>query len=174
MLLRLLNGVAIMAVSSTQENPLLGTWKLISASAVQSNGITIPDIYGTHPTGYITYTADGYMSVMFSRRDRLPLSQQVQSPLSRELSDIPVEELAHAFSSFNAYAGTYSLNRNTVTHHLEVASIPNRVGTDLIRTFTVSENRVILKTAPVERDGILQTFELVWERVEPKSPLPSA
>lgn len=114
------------------------------------------------------------MLVMFSRRDRLPLSKQVRSPLSREMSDVPVEELAQAFASFNAYAGTYSLNGNTVTHHLEVASIPNRVGTDLLRTFTVNENRLTLKTAPVEQDGILQIFELLWERVEPKSPLPSA
>ncbi|WP_246162583.1 MULTISPECIES: lipocalin-like domain-containing protein [Brasilonema] len=54
----------------------------------------------------------------------------------------------------------------TVTHHVEIASIPNRVGKDLVRTFTLNGNRVTLKTPPTETDGVLKVFELVWERVE--------
>jgi hypothetical protein len=154
-----------MSVLLTEENPLLGIWKLVSASAIQADGTIISDIYGIHPTGYITYTPDGQMMVMFSRSDRPPLSRTVRSPLSQEMSDVPVEELAQAFTSFSAYAGTYTLNGNTVTHHLEIASIPNRVGTDLIRTFTVNENRITLRTTPVESNGVIQVFELIWERL---------
>lgn len=106
------------------------------------------------------------MMVMFARSDRRLLSQNIGLPLSNEIHSIPVAELAEAFTTFNAYAGRYTLEGNTVTHHLEVASIPNRVGTDLVRTFTmVSGNRVILKTSPVVKDGVLQVFELVWERL---------
>ncbi|WP_196513594.1 lipocalin-like domain-containing protein [Nostoc sp. NZL] len=68
-------------------------------------------------------------------------------------------------STFNAYAGTYTLSGNTVTHQIEIASIPNRVGTKLVRTFTLSENRVTLLTPPVFSDGVEQVFELVWERI---------
>jgi hypothetical protein len=158
-------------VSPTQENPLLGTWKLIAASAVYADGTVIPNVYGIAPTGYISYNIGGHMMVMFSKSDRPPLSKNVRSPLSPDMKDVPVEELAQAFTSFSAYAGTYTLNGNTVTHHLEVASIPNRVGTDLVRTFTVSENQITLRTAPIESSDTLQSFELVWERVEPGSAL---
>ena len=154
-----------MSTSSTQNNPLIGIWKLISATAIHADGTVIPDVYGTHAVGYITYTLDGHMMVMFSRSNRPPLSQEVQSPLSPELQSLPVEELAQAFTTFNAYAGTYTLSGNTVTHQIKIASIPNRVGTALVRTFTLSENRVMLSTPPVLSDGVEKVFELVWERI---------
>ncbi|WP_017299491.1 lipocalin-like domain-containing protein [Nodosilinea nodulosa] len=149
----------------SQENPLLGTWSLVSASAIYADGSVTPEVYGANPKGYITYTAAGRMMVMFARGDRPALSKPVGSPLSSEMDAIPTEELARAFTSFSAYAGTYSIEGNTVTHRLEVASIPNRVGTDLVRTFTISGNRVTLRTAPTDQNGGLQVFDLVWERV---------
>ncbi|WP_341530429.1 lipocalin-like domain-containing protein [Nostoc sp. UHCC 0302] len=154
------------SLSSTQNNPLLGVWKLISINVSSPDGNVDLDVYGTNPTGYITYTPEGRMMVMFSRSDRSPLSSNINSPLSREIHSVTVEERAEAFSTFNAYAGTYILNGNIVTHYIEVASIPNRVGTNLTRTFTLNGNRVTLKTPPTMSDGVLKVFELVWERVE--------
>ncbi len=105
------------------------------------------------------------MMVMFSRSNRPPLSQEVKSPLSSEMQSLPVEELAQAFTTFNAYAGTYTLSDNTVTHQIEIALIPNRIGTTLVRTFTLSENQVTLLTPPVLSDGVEKVFALVWERI---------
>lgn len=146
-------------------NPLMGIWKFISATAIHADGRVTPDVYGANPTGYITYTSDGHMMVMFSRSDRPPLSQEVRSPLSSEMQSLPVEELAHAFTTFSAYAGTYTLSGNTVAHHIEIASIPNRVSTTLVRTFTLNENQVALRTSPVLSNGAEIVFELVWERI---------
>ena len=154
-----------MSTPSIQNNPLIGLWKLISAIAIQPDGTINSDVYGTHPVGYITYTLDGHMMVMFSMRDRPPLSQEVRSPLSPEMQSLPIEELAQAFTTFNAYAGTYTLSGNTVTHQIEIASIHNRVGTMLVRTFNISESRVTLRTPPVLSDGVETVFELVWERI---------
>ncbi len=154
-----------MSIPSIQNNPLVGIWKLISVTAIAADGTVTSDVYGTHPVGYITYTADGHMMVMFSRSDRLSLSQEVRSPLSSEMQSLSTKELAQAFTTFNAYAGTYTLSNNTIAHHIEIASIPNRVGTSLVRTFTLSENQITLRTPPVLRDGIETVFELVWERV---------
>ncbi|KAB8315402.1 lipocalin-like domain-containing protein [Tolypothrix campylonemoides VB511288] len=154
-----------MSTPSTQNNPLIGIWKLISATAIHADGTVTPDVYGTHAVGHLHYTLDGHMMVMFSRSNRPPLSQEVQSPLSPELQSLPVEELAQAFTTFNAYAGTYTLSGNTVTHQIEIASIPNRVGTALVRSFTLSENRAMLSTPPVLSDGVEKVFELVWERI---------
>jgi Lipocalin-like domain len=149
-----------------QNHPLIGTWKLISATAIHSDGTVNSEVYGVSPTGYITYTAEGHMMVMFSRSDRALLSQEVRSPLSKEMSTIPIEELAQAFITFNAYAGTYTVDGDIVYHHLAIASIPNRVGTTLVRTFILSDNRLILKTPETISDGISQVFELVWERLK--------
>lgn len=154
------------SLSSAENNPLLGTWKLIAAAAIDSNGMVEPEAYGPDPKGYITYTSEGRVMVIFSRSDRPLLSQAIGSPLSGEIESLPIEERAQAFSGFNAYAGTYTLNENKVTHHIEMASIPNRVGTDLVRTFTINGNRVRLQTPPATSAGVSKTFELVWERVE--------
>ncbi|MBW4622670.1 MAG: lipocalin-like domain-containing protein [Cyanosarcina radialis HA8281-LM2] len=152
--------------SSTPRNPLIGTWKLLSAIAILPDGTIDSEVYGPHPSGYITYTPDGYMMVMFARSDRAPFSRDVRSPFSDEIDSVPVEELALAFIGFNAYAGRYAVDGNTVTHYLEVASIPNRVGTKLVRTFTISDNRIALRTPEASVDGVTKVFELVWESIE--------
>lgn len=150
----------------TNNQPLLGTWKLISAIAILPDGSIEPDVYGVNPVGYITYTPEGRMMVIFARRDRTLFSIDVKSPLGQDMQLVPVTELAQAFTTFNAYAGTYELNGNTVIHHIEIASIPNRVGTDLVRTFSLNGDQVTLKTLPTLSDGVLKVFELIWERVE--------
>ncbi|MFH7027514.1 MAG: lipocalin-like domain-containing protein [Heteroscytonema crispum UTEX LB 1556] len=147
-----------------ESNPLLGTWKLISVTAILPDGTEMSEIYGSNPTGYITYTSEGKMMVIFSRSDRPPLSGDAPSPLGAAIHSVPVEERAQAFSTFNAYAGTYTLSGNTVTHHVEVASMPNRVGKDLVRTFTLSGNRVTLLTPQNFGDAVPKVFQLVWER----------
>ena len=105
------------------------------------------------------------MMVMFSRRDRPPLREEAESLLSPQMQTLPVEERAQAFTTFNAYARTYRLSGNTVIHQIEIASIPNRVGTTLVRTFTLSESRLTLSTPPVLSNGVETVFELVWERI---------
>jgi Lipocalin-like domain len=158
--------------TSTQNNPLIGIWKLISATAMHSDGTIDSEIYGVNPTGYITYTADGHMMVMFSKSDRPPFSQAVPSPFSEAMNTVPMAELAQAFTSFNAYAGTYTFSSNTVHHHLTIASIPNRVGTTLVRTFTINGDRITLRTPETINQGAAIVFELVWERLKPQSHEP--
>ncbi len=149
-----------------QSNPLLGTWKLISVTATLPDGSIKPEVFGANPTGYITYTPEGKMMVIFSKSNRPPLSGNARSPLSDAIHSVPAEERAQAFTTFNAYAGTYNISGNTVIHHVEVASMPNRIGQSLIRTFSVNGNRVTLKTPPSKSDDVPKIFELVWERLE--------
>ena len=152
--------------SPTQNNPLLGTWKLISVTATHPDGTVEPEVFGANPIGYITYTPEGKMMVIFSQSDRPPLSGNARSPLSDAIHSVPAEERAQAFTTFNAYAGTYTISENTVTHHVEVASMPNRIGQNLTRTFTLNGNQVTLKTPPSKSDDVPKVFELVWERLE--------
>lgn len=155
---------------SVPPNPLVGVWQLVAIAARHADGTIAPEVYGAHPVGCLTYTADGYMMVMFAQGNRSPLSGQPQSPF--DLGAVPVEELAQAFASFSAYAGTYTLDGNRVYHHLTIASIPNRVGTTLVRTFAVGGSALseplgtclTLTTPESMVSGIKTVFELVWER----------
>jgi hypothetical protein len=146
-------------------HPLIGTWRLISAIAIRSDGSVDTAVYGANPTGHLIYTPEGHMMVMFAKQNRPSFSQAVQSPFSDEMNAVPLEDLSLAFKTFNAYAGTYTVQGDRVIHHLEIASIPNRVGTDLIRTFMINENQLTLKTPSISNSGIEQTFELVWQRI---------
>ncbi len=150
----------------SQNNPLLGTWKLISITAIFPNGNIDKEAFGANPIGYITYTIEGKMMVIFSKGDRALLSGNSASPLTAAIHGVPIEQRAEAFSTFNSYAGSYSIDGNKVIHHVEIASIPNRIGKSLTRTFTLNGNQVTLKTPPSKSDDTPKIFELTWERVE--------
>ncbi|MEA5596418.1 lipocalin-like domain-containing protein [Rivularia sp. UHCC 0363] len=145
-------------------NPLLGTWKLISIMAIFSNGKIDREAFGINPIGYITYTIEGKIMVIFAKSDRTLLSGNSASSLTDAIHSVPIEERSQAFSTFNSYAGSYTLDGNTVIHHVEIASIPNRVGKSLTRNFKLDKNRITL-TTPYQSDD-KPRFELVWERVE--------
>ena len=58
----------------------------------------------------------------------------------------PTAEKAEAFATFFAYAGTYSVRHYQVVYHVEISSVPNWVGTDLVRTSKASGNTLTLTT----------------------------
>ncbi|GAB4132513.1 MAG: hypothetical protein Fur0046_02380 [Cyanobacteria bacterium J069] len=146
-----------------EPNPLLGTWKLAAIRAIYADGTVDAAAYGPAPVGYITYTAEGHMMVMFAQGDRPPLRGNPNSPF--DLAAVPAAELAQAFSSFSAYAGTYTLAGDTVTHHVAIASIPDRVGLDLVRRVVLADHQLILQTPPLPQNPDSTQFELIWERV---------
>jgi hypothetical protein len=133
---------------------LVGTWKLVSASSTTSKGEPSSDPYGTSPTGLLTYTADGRVSVLISHGGRRPLP-----PLAA------MEQHAEAFNTFLAYAGKYAISGETVIHSVEVASIQNYVGKDLVRTVKFQDDRIILATPPTPVKGKTVIIELIWQRL---------
>ena len=137
---------------------LVGTWKLISAKDTNEKG-DVTDSFGKSPSGLITYTADGRMMVIidFDQRKTLSVPDYISAP---------PRERAEAFATFVAYAGTYKLQGDKVIHHVEVASLQNRVNTDNVRTIvSVKDGRLVLRTPPILRGGVMVTQELVWERI---------
>lgn len=76
-----------------------------------------------------------------------------------------LEEQAEAFKTFLAYAGRYKLSGDNVTHHIEIASIQNYVGKDLVRRVKFQDDQIILVTPPTRVNGKIQTVELIWQRL---------
>jgi len=138
---------------------VVGTWKLVSIVSTDARGARVDSVYGDAPVGFLTYTADGRMHAIISHGGRKPLSRD-------DRIAAPAEERAAAFATFLAYAGRFSVATGKVVHHVEVASVQNWVGTDLVRTLTIDHGRLVLRTPPLSQSGRTQTVELVWERVK--------
>jgi hypothetical protein len=136
------------------KNRLVGTWKLVSASSRTSSGERNEAPYGANPAGLLTY-GDGRVTALISYDGRKLLSAGGGS----------LEEQVEAFKSFFAYAGRYVFDGAKVTHHVEVASIQNYVGKDLIRHVTFRGDQIILVTPPTRINGEIQTVELIWQRL---------
>jgi hypothetical protein len=137
------------------KDKLVGTWKLISASSTTSAGDRDETPYGPSPAGFLSYTADGRVTALISYGGRKSLSFGGGAP----------EEQAQAFKTFLAYAGRYTFGGDKVTHHIEISSIENYVGKDLVRTVTFHEDRITLVTPPTPMNGKNQTVKLIWQRL---------
>ena len=129
--------------------------------------------FGDTPQGTIIYTADGYVSVNMMVPDRQPLAMdsrmiarcrrigagtEEDAPADVELTEAKWRIFASSIT-YQAYAGTYSLVEDTVTHKVELALWPEWVGTDLVRTFKFDGEDLRLTA---DNQGFLH--ELLWRR----------
>jgi hypothetical protein len=137
------------------DDKLVGTWKLVSTSSTASNGDRNETPYGPSPLGFLAYSADGRVTALISNGGRKSLA----------FGGGTLEEQAEAFKTFLAYAGRYTLTGDKVTHHIEISSIQNYVGKDLVRSIKFQEDQITLVTPPTRMNGKIQTVELIWQRL---------
>ena len=137
----------------TASNPFVGTWKLVSWEVTQPNGrIHYP--YGKDVVGYLIYTADGYMSAEIMDPDR----QQSDPNFPLEIATaqtLPDPDRARAYSSHLSYCGTYTVEGNTVIHHVKAALIPSWTGSEQPRPFRFDQGYLIIGSG---------NHKLTWER----------
>ena len=145
---------------AAQSTSVVGSWKLVSYDTQTADGTkTFP--LGQDLAGMAIYLPNGRVSIQFMRRDR-PLFK------SGDAWRGTLEEERAAFEGFFGYAGRYTIDaaRSIVTHHLEIAHAPNYVGTDLVRTFSFSGNRLTLRTPQRQLAGQTSSSTLIWERID--------
>lgn len=141
------------------EDKFPGVWRLVSYEFRDEAGaISYP--FGQDTLGLIMYDHSGMMSVQIIRHDR-PLFP------SEDMFGAAPETVKAAFEGLNTYYGTFDVDTasQTVTHHVEGASMPNRIGSSQLRQYEFSGNQLILKAPPRLLDGKILTGVLVWERV---------
>ncbi len=146
---------------------LVGVWSLRSIRDRDSGGAeSDAPGFGSDPAGRLIYTASGHVAVNFMKRSRtLWSSEDGHSEAER----------ASAAAGYGAYAGRFTVGEaeGIVIHHVEVALIPNRIGTDLIRAYSLKENDsiLILRPPPFVRDNRtarttrMTERALMWERI---------
>jgi hypothetical protein len=136
----------------------VGSWKLVSASSTTSKGERNDTPYGLNPAGVLTYSEDGRVTSLISYGERRLLSISSRT-----------EEQAEAFNTFLAYSGRYTLGDDKVTHHIEISSIQNYVGKDLVRNIRLEGDQIVLITPPTMVNGKIQSVELTWQRLPVES-----
>ena len=135
---------------------LIGTWRLISTVTEDLATGEKSESWGPKPSGYINYGPDGRMIVINTGSDR-------KKP---GLSPTDAEALA-LFRSMLAYAGTYTIDGNVVTHHVDISWNEAWTGTKQIRIAAFNGNRVRLATEPTPDPltGRMSVRTITWEKM---------
>lgn len=132
---------------------IIGAWNLVDTFRENPDGTKTPH-QGANPKGIIMYTADGHMSAI-TRASNRPF------PATADATDA---DKASMFDSYLSYAGRWSLDGDTVTHHVDHALNENFVGMDRKRVIDHQGDRMVLKG--LGGDGT-STATIIWERPKP-------
>ena len=118
---------------AADNDKIVGTWKLVSYEVeVQASGRKAP-VMGVHPTGYVTFTPDGRAYILLTGEGRTAAKTD--------------QERAALFNTLSAYTGTYSIEGETWTTQVEVASNPEWVATKQVRNVKLDGDRLVVLTS---------------------------
>ena len=139
----------------TSLDDFIGTWKLVSVETRREDG----SLYrkGTR-TGYIIYSADGYMSVAFMKEGRKVFA-------SGDIRGGTFEEKVEAIDGYVSYCGRYEVVEDRVIHDIEVSLFPNWVGDKQERFYRFEGDALTLSTPLQLVGGLSLSSHLVWEKV---------
>ena len=137
-------------------NPLIGTWRLVSWYNNTQDGERIYPL-GTEAKGYISYSREGFVfvHVMAANRPLFALNDPFGGSLKEDSS---------AMKSHISYAGSYEYRGRNVTHRVTVSSCPNWVGTEQIRKVSLDKNRLVLIADGARFQGNVATAHILWDR----------
>ena len=145
--------------SAANKEDLYGTWRLVSDVRQDVATGVKTDNWGKAPHGYLTYGRDGRMNVIVVGEQR---------PKPADLAKLSDGDRAALFKTMLAYAGTFSFDGATVTHHIEISWNENWTGTDQMRHARIVGRSLYITTDPMPSpiDGKLIVAILTWEKLE--------
>jgi hypothetical protein len=144
--------------TSQAAESIVGSWRLVSWVEVETESKSVHSVFGDNPTGVITYSSDGRMSVFVIDPKRKP-------PSGPKATDAEADEL---YRTMVAYSGSYSIEGNKVTHKIEVSWNQAWTGTNQQRVIEVKDDQLTIKTPPIigPISGKESVSTLVWERIK--------
>lgn len=135
---------------------LIGTWKLVSFEMRFTDG-TLQYPWGADLSGQLTYTQEGYMSVLFMRNGRPAFAHP-------DIMAATPAECEMALKTLMAYAGTFECLADQVIHHAAYCTFPNWSGTAIARFVAFEDGRLTLSSSPIPYLGRQAAAVLVWQR----------
>lgn len=138
--------------------PQLGTWKLQSFTTEDLATGKKTDMFGAHPSGYLSYGPDCRMYAILVTEGRKAPHDLV--PTDAERIDL--------YGGFIAYAGTYSIEGDKVSHHVHASWNQTWTGTTQVRQFRIDGSTLSIRTLPAKdpMTGNETSAVLVWTRVD--------
>lgn len=125
----------------------LGTWRLVSQVTHRADGTTVYP-RGEDAIGILMYDASGNMAVQLMRA----------GGTSARLGSFDT-----ALNDFLAYFGTYSVDVETVTHHVQGCSYARWLGIEQVRHYKFDEQGDRLTLTVEGKDK--ERYVLIWQRV---------
>jgi len=149
------------SVAASGDSPFdqfAGSWRLVSAEGHSSDG-RVSYGWGQNPLGRVMFDAGGRLSLHLVKPDRPNFE-------SGDFLRPTAEELSKAFNGYFGYFGSYTVDpdKQTVTFHIEGAAYPNYIGSDELRFYEISGDRLVLKTPPERAGGEDVVYYVTWER----------
>lgn len=146
----------VLVLAAVNFERLVGTWKLVGFETREEDGeVTYP--FGKDASGYIMYSADGYVSVAIFPKNRRRFKTD-------DILGGTTEEKVAAAESYIAYFGKYEVIEDRVIHHVEASFFPNWVGIDQERFYRLDGNRLTLRALSMLVKGKNQSVHLIWEK----------
>jgi hypothetical protein len=149
---------AIGQTRQTCAGPQLGTWALQSYTTEDLATGQKTELLGAHPSGYLSYGPDCRMSAILIREGR-------KAPDGFVPTDAERLEL---YNGLIAYAGTYNIEGDKVSHHVDASWNQSWTGTIQVRQFRIEGRTLYIKTLPAKNalTGKESSSVLVWLKVE--------
>ena len=124
---------------------LVGTWRLVKASAWDDHEKPVTPPYDGQGLGRIVFTSDGRMAVMMiDGRKQVPEGEK---------------------RDYSGYCGTYSFDGTTLVTRVDCAPDPGRIGSEQVRGVRFDGELMILRPPPRRQGGSVEHRELTWERI---------
>ncbi|WP_145553205.1 lipocalin-like domain-containing protein [Yersinia canariae] len=137
----------------------IGSWSLISQHFTLPDG-SIHYPMGQQMSGRINYEKQGTMAAQLYCGGRLNFA-------SEDWLQGSDDEIKNAFISALTYFGRYKIDEQqaTVTHFVEGSLFPNWVGSQQLRYYQFEENRLTLRTPPLQMNNSALVGVLIWEKI---------
>lgn len=124
-----------LGAAPSARDQLIGLWQLVEQFNIAKDGQQVR--VAERQRGRISWDRSGHVWVLLYNDGRKAASNPLMPTL---------EEYREMNSGLMTYYGSYEIDeaKQTVTHHLQAAANPSLIGTDLVRRYEFTGNRVAL------------------------------
>jgi hypothetical protein len=142
----------------TCEGPPLGNWTLLSIETQDMETNQKNNLLGVHPSGYLSYGADCRMYTILTKESRVGPAQLVATD----------PESIALYRGLISYAGTYSIDGNSITQHIQASWNQAWTGTTQVLQFNIDGTSMYMRTGLTKNPltGRQSSTTLIWTRTE--------
>lgn len=141
------------------QSVLYGVWKLVKYTTIVEETNEVISLFNGKAVGYLTYTANDFMSVHIMSSDR-------------PYAALKLDEKIEAADNYGGYAGRYEVHGNIVTHYPEISSVISYIQTPQAREFKIIGNMLHLEYCHLLEEYTLLPEKqikarstVIWEKV---------